>query len=409
MDRQHARSGPVGSVLLVTPVWARDGGIATHVACSAAALAGAGVRVDVLVGEIHSEETPPGVALHLAPRLSDRDAPVQERLGPALGLEPEVAHLHRIDHPELVAQLRPRAPTLISVHGYSACTAHVYHFGPGQECHRAHGPGCFPNLLLRGCAHMLDPRPFPGLYRDASRALEALRACDLTLSYSSAVDRHLARNGLTDRRIVPLFTTVKPADGAGHERRRRVVYAGRLVASKGVDTLIRAARRLPDAQFAICGEGWQEPKLRRLAERLGVAERIDFKGWLAPEELARELAEASVVAIPSVWPEPFGLVGIEALAAGRPVVASATGGIEDWLDDGVSGLLFEAGDADSLADRLAELLADPARQARMGEAGRRAVAERFTAQRHVAALLDAYAAARDGWQRSGTQPLVVPG
>ena len=60
--------------------------------------------------------------------------------------------------------------------------------------------------------------------------------------------------------------------------------------------------------------------MRRLARRLRVDERVRFRGWLAPEELAREFADASVVVIPSLWPEPFGLVGIEGFAAGRPAV-----------------------------------------------------------------------------------------
>ncbi len=102
--------------------------------------------------------------------------------------------------------------------------------------------------------------------------------------------------------------------------------------------------------------------------------------------------------MPSVWPEPFGLVGIEALAAGRPAVASATGGMGDWLEDGVSGLLAAPGDATDLAAKLNELLADPGRQRVLGEAGRERVAARFSRRHHVAAILDAYGAARSSWQ-----------
>jgi glycosyltransferase involved in cell wall biosynthesis len=143
------------------------------------------------------------------------------------------------------------------------------------------------------------------------------------------VDRHLSANGVTRREVIPLFTTMVPRTGSGHAARRRVVFAGRIVAPKGVDVLIRAARTV-DAEFVICGDGWRLDAMRKLAQRLGVLERVRFKGWLGADELAQELADASVVAIPSVWPEPFGLVGIEALAAGRPVVASSTGGITDW-------------------------------------------------------------------------------
>jgi glycosyltransferase involved in cell wall biosynthesis len=284
-----------------------------------------------------------------------------------------------------------------SVHGFSTCTSGVHYFRPGEECQRAHGPGCVPNLLLRGCAHTRDPRWLPRGYRRSTEARTSLRRADLTVTYSRAIDRHMAMNGVRRRAIVPLFSTVPVARGSGHESRRRVLFAGRLVRPKGVDVLLRAARDV-DAEFVICGSGKRLDALRRLAARTGVQERIRFAGWLDPEQLARELAEASVVAVPSLWPEPFGLVGIEAYAAGRPVVASATGGVEDWLDHGRTGLSVPAGDVRALATALSELLDDPERQQAMGEAGRRTVSERFTEAHHVAALLAAYDRARRTWQ-----------
>jgi len=202
---------------------------------------------------------------------------------------------------------------------------------------------------------------------------------------------------LQRRALVPPFSTMVAREGAGHETRRRVVFAGRVVAPKGVGVLIRAAREVEDAQFAICGSGWKLEAMRRLAKRLGVQERVEFKGWMDGPALAHEMAEASIVAIPSLWPEPFGLVGIEALASGRPVVASDTGGIADWLRDGNNGLAVPPGDVTALARALVELLDDPARQDAMGRAGRQMVAERFSATCHVQALLGAYRDAREHW------------
>jgi glycosyltransferase involved in cell wall biosynthesis len=103
-----------------------------------------------------------------------------------------------------------------------------------------------------------------------------------------------------------------------------------------------------------------------------------------------------------VWPEPFGLVGIEGFAAGRPAVASATGGTADWLQDGVSGLLVRPGDAGALARALNELLDDPERQREMGEAGRAHVDANFSPDRHLSVLLDAYRAARERFHARGT-------
>jgi glycosyltransferase involved in cell wall biosynthesis len=363
---------------------------------SAAALAEQGVDVHVVAARVESAPLP-GVTLHHAPDLFRERLSPEQRLGEARGLRPSVIHLHQFDDPQVLASMQQLAPVVASVHGYVACTSTVHYFRPGQECTRAHGPGCVPNLAFRGCAHTRDPRTLPPGYKRATGSVQALRRADLAISYSSTIDRHLATNGVLRRTIVPLFATMAPASAGGHDARRRVVFAGRVVTPKGVAVLIRAARDV-DAEFVVCGDGWQLEAMRKLAGKLDVQERVRFTGWLAPSELARELAEASVVAMPSLWPEPFGLVGIEAHAAGRPVVASATGGVRDWLQDGTSGLLVEPGDPRALADALNQLLADPVRQHEMGAAGRASVAARFTPERHVAALAQAYRTARCSWE-----------
>jgi glycosyltransferase involved in cell wall biosynthesis len=382
-------------VLLLTPRWARDGGVGAHVAASAGALAGNGAEVLVLAARIESDVRVPGVTLSHAPALHKRDAAMQARVGEALGWAPDVAHLHQVDDPDIVDALRQATPVVLSAHGYTACTSGVHHFRPGHECARAHGPGCVP--LLLGCAHSRNPSALPARYAHATRGLRALLSADLAVSYSSAVDRHLATNGVSRRMIVPYFPTFPARAAHAPDPGRRVVFAGRVVPAKGVAVLIRAARRV-QGEFVICGDGRQLPALRRLARRAGVAERVRFTGWLSPERLADELAGASVVALPSVWPEPFGLVGIEAHAAGRPVVASDTGGVGDWLEHGVSGLMVAPGNARALAGALVELLADPGRQATMGSAGKSSVAARYSAQRHLSTLLDGYRAARASWQ-----------
>ncbi len=396
------------SVLLGTPLWGRNGGVAAHVTATAALLVERGVRVSVMASRIDRDEHVPGVELHHCPRLFRRDAAVDTRLAGALASSPEVVHLHQLDDPAIVAALREHAPVVVSAHAYTACASGLRYFRPGHECERPHGSGCALNLIARNCAHVRDPRPLPESYRAASRGLAALRGADLAVAYSSAVERHLANNGVARRAVVPLFTTLAPRAGTGHAARRRVVFAGRVVRPKGLHVLLRAMRLLSDAELVVCGEGFQLDAARRLARRLGIRERVNFKGWLAAEQLAQELADASVVAVPSLWPEPFGLVGIEALAAGRPVVASAAGGVRDWLQHGVNGLLVRPGHVRGLADALRELLADPARQGAMGEAGRALVATRFSPDHHVEALLDGYRDARAHWQAASAAGSLRP-
>ncbi|MGD0452047.1 MAG: glycosyltransferase family 4 protein [Solirubrobacteraceae bacterium] len=372
----------------------------THVVASAVLLADQGIHVQVLAARIESDERVPGLTLLHSPELFRANASMDARLGEAQSSQPDLIHIHQVDDPEIVTALRTKAPVVISAHGYTACTSGVHYFRAGHECDRPHGAGCVPNLLARGCAHTRRPNTLPAKYRQATRGLQALGRADLAVSYSSAVDRHLAANGVARRAVVPYFPTMSAKSGTGHATRRRVVFAGRVVAPKGVSVLIRAAREV-DAEFVVCGDGWQLERMRRLARRLGVASRIRFTGWLGADALGEELANASVVVVPSLWPEPFGLVGIEAFAAGRPVIASATGGITDWLEDGVSGLTVKPGDPAGLARALEQMLADPARQQAMGLAGSMAVAARFSPERHLAALLDGYQRAQATWLQRG--------
>ena len=382
---------------MAVPRWTRDGGVSAHVQTSAEILARHGLDVRVMAARIESTDEIPGVTLYRCPDLFHEDVPMEARIGEALAFGPEVVHLHHIERPDIAQAMRASAPLVVSAHNYAACPSGKYYFRPGQECTRGRGPGCIVNMLARGCAHTHNPKFLPTRYRSAARAAEALELADLVVSYSSSVDRHLAANGLPRRKIVPLSTTIPPEPATGDPARRRVVFAGRLVHEKGVHVLIRAAREV-DAEFIICGDGRLLEPMRRLARRCGVDGRVSFKGWLSSERLAEEFANASVVVVPSLWPEPFGLVGIEALAAGRPVIASATGGVGDWLDDEISGRCVKPGDVDDLAQALNQLLADPDRQRAMGMAGREAVGRRFSAERHFAAIIDAYRDAQAAWQ-----------
>jgi glycosyltransferase involved in cell wall biosynthesis len=383
------------SALFLTPRWIRNGGVGAHIQSSAALLARHGLHVRVLAARVEPGEQVPGVTVEHRPQLLDARASMQTRIGETAAAD--VIHLHQLDDPKMVEFMQLKAPVVVSAHGYSACPSGVYYFRPGQMCTRSHGLGCVPNLVANGCAHTRYPKTLPLKYIRSGRALKALRRADLAVSYSGAVDRHLAANGVGARAIVPYFPTMAPALGSEDANRRRVVFAGRIVATKGVDVLIRAAQQV-NGEIVICGDGGRLDEMRALARELDLEDRVHFKGWLDPDQLARELADASAVVVPSLWPEPFGIVGIEAFAAGRPAVGSATGGIPEWLQDGVTGICVSPGDELELARALDELLADPDKQHAMGLAGKELVATHFSEERHLEALLEAYQRAGASWR-----------
>jgi glycosyltransferase involved in cell wall biosynthesis len=156
----------------------------------------------------------------------------------------------------------------------------------------------------------------------------------------------------------------------------RLLVVGRLVERKGVDDVIRAMPRLPGVELVVAGgppaEGLpvdpEAVRLQRTAEESGVQERVRLLGQISRAEMPALMRSADVVvAVP--WYEPFGIVPLEAMACGRPVVASAVGGLTDTVVDGVTGLLVPPRDPRRLASVVRDLLASPRLRTRLGRAG----------------------------------------
>ncbi len=173
-----------------------------------------------------------------------------------------------------------------------------------------------------------------------------------------------------------------------------VGYAGRLAPEKGVETLLRAfvpvRERLPGAELWILGDGPQRGRLEELARALHPEGAVTFTGHLARTNVQRRLSRAWLQAVPSVWPEPFGLVTVEAMLRGTPVVASAVGAQPEIVRDGDTGVLVPPARADLLGEALTSLLTDPDRLRAMGRRGRERALSCYTMATMTDAFLDLY-------------------
>jgi len=170
-------------------------------------------------------------------------------------------------------------------------------------------------------------------------------------------------------------TTSAPLDDPPRREPHRIVSVGRLVPRKGYATIVEALVDLPGVELVVAGghtvDGQVEAeqvRLEALAAALGVADRVHFIGQVGHFLMPALLCTADVV-VCSPWYEPFGLVPLEAMACGVPVVASAVGGMLDSVADGETGLLVPPQDPAALAAALGGLLADPERRAAYGRAG----------------------------------------
>ncbi|MCI0343285.1 MAG: glycosyltransferase family 4 protein [Planctomycetales bacterium] len=165
---------------------------------------------------------------------------------------------------------------------------------------------------------------------------------------------------------------------------RTLLTVARLAASeryKGVDDVLRAMpdvlRAIPGANYVIVGEGDDRGRLEGIARALGIADHVQFRGWLAPPSLAEAYSQAALFVMPS-RKEGFGIVYLEAAAHGCPSVAAAEGGSSEFIADGESGRLVPYGEPRALAACLISLLSDDRRRAEMGRRARERLREGYT-------------------------------
>jgi D-inositol-3-phosphate glycosyltransferase len=230
------------------------------------------------------------------------------------------------------------------------------------------------------------------------------RTVDRIVATCSDEVQELLPMGAAVRRISVVPCGVDTAHFTPRARRRtdsaapfRIVIAGRLVERKGVDDAIRALAQVPNAELLIAGgpparhlDGDPEyHRLRDVARASGVETRVRFLGRVEHAEMPKLLQSADVV-VTVPWYEPFGIVPLEAMACGRPVIAAAVGGLADTVVDGVTGMLVPARDPQALARALRALASDQIRCEGYGMAGRQRVLARYTWDRVAAETEAAY-------------------
>lgn len=304
----------------------------------------------------------------------------------------DVATLHILVGERLGTLLLRSVPTAYFAHEYGAfCPsgARVY-LRNDTVCRIEGAPDvrCLVNAYVQRC-NTRRPGRLLGRYRATQEAKSWVRSADAIICDSRYVALQHERNGFSGAAMHVLPSPVRIPEIVARRptARSSVLYVGRITPQKGLAHLIEAMALVPGVPLAIAGDGYERPTLERLVSTLGLGDRVRFMGSLSSEDVSRLYDEASVVCVPSVWPEPWGMVGPEAMAHGVPVVASNVGGIPEWLRDGETGYLVPPGNASAIAARLRDLLDRPEVASRFGEAARRIAAADFGIESHVDALL----------------------
>jgi glycosyltransferase involved in cell wall biosynthesis len=181
--------------------------------------------------------------------------------------------------------------------------------------------------------------------------------------------------------VVPNGVDLKPTA----EVKDHIMTLSRMVGTKGLDVLVDAMRHV-DCKLVMCGDGPIRPKLQRLVEDLGLRDRVTLPGRVTEEEKARLMASCQTFIVPSTY-EAFGIVAVEAMAYGRPVIASRTGGLVEVVGDG--GMLVPPGDSKALAEAINAMLADRERRDEYGARARQRAAL-YSWERATSGMMQCY-------------------
>jgi glycosyltransferase involved in cell wall biosynthesis len=304
---------------------------------------------------------------------------------------PDVCFSHNVNDLTLEQALLDSFPVVKFMHGYfGTCVGgqKMHAFPAPVPCERAFGPACLALYLPRHCCRW-DPSTLVTYWRWTSAQHKLLASYRTIVVASQHMRAEFERNGVDAGRIVvnPLFSTILPCrEVLAAPSEPTVIFLGRMTSLKGGDLLIDAIdiarRRLGrPIHLVMAGDGPRRSEWEARAARLQVT--CTFPGWLAPEARQAWLARASVAALPSTWPEPFGLVGLEAAAVGVPTVAFDVGGISEWLRHDVNGVAVPGPpSAASFGEALAAVLGDRARLAVL-RSGARALADDMPPGAHL--------------------------
>jgi glycosyltransferase involved in cell wall biosynthesis len=291
--------------------------------------------------------------------------------------QPDVVQVHMFLwqlSPSILPVLRDVPAVYWAMTFKAVCPTGLKWLPSGAVCDVRAGVAC----LTHGCLNLTGFAPLMlqrSLWRRRRNVFGAIVCC------SRDVQRQLERDGIATQGVVtPGVREAPPRPPLTGPP--TVTFAGRLKPEKGADILLRAfahaRQRVPSARLAIAGSGSAEPALRALVAELGLSDAVVLHGQLGGDALDRMLDGAWVHAVPSRWPEPFGLTATEAMMRGIAVVASEIGGLADIVLHDHTGLHVPAGDVSALADALVRILSDRDRAEALGRAARARARELFT-------------------------------
>lgn len=301
--------------------------------------------------------------------------------------KPDIIHIHNIRNAEVIKTCASLAATVRHVQDPSfSCFTH-WKLLPGFDlCIDPLGLQC----IRKGCIRTGDG--LVRIYRKQMeiRAHKAVRRILVSSRYVKWMLEQLSIPGEKIEVIHP-FTGLPDIIPGTFSDENIVLFVGKMHPIKGADFLLKALSGVTAAYKAILvGEGEYLESYKSLAKELGIDNKVEFTGWVPLEKLSEYYAKCSLLVVPSIWVETFGLIGIDSMSYEKPVVAFDSGGMSDWLADNETGFLVKRKDVKGMSDKIDLLLKDKALAGKMGKAGRLKVEREFTSDIFINRLLSIY-------------------
>ena len=308
--------------------------------------------------------------------------------------------LLHVQQASLLRQITGECASIFTAHNHNPyCPSGTkYLSASGVCCTRSMSVvGCTWGRLVDGCGSRRPQKIINNLSSSYSLLgkLKELRVP--VIANSDYVREQLISNGLPPKQTVTLRCGIPISSSATApltreiHQNQRILFAGRIVPDKGLEWLLKAlAKTDSPIHLDIAGEGWDRPRMEKLVNQLGLNKRVTWHGWCNHEKIDGLYQECFAVIFPSVWPEPAGLITLEAYARYRPVIASAVGGIPEHLRDGETGILVPINDIKQLAAAITELSTNYQKSRCLGEQGYALFLKEFTMDIHVNRLQKIY-------------------
>jgi glycosyltransferase involved in cell wall biosynthesis len=298
-------------------------------------------------------------------------------------VSPDTVYLHKISRTDFCKALHNKIRMVRMVHDHDLCCPrrHKYFFHNQRVCRQRAGWRCYVDLAFlekaAGSKFNLGYVSIPKKLRE----MKLNYNLDRLLVGSRFMRDELLQNGFPKAKvhILPPIVPFNPVNVTAVADEPVILCVAQLIRGKGIDLLLHALKKVScDFRAVIVGAGNAEDELKDLCSTLNLKERVQFSGWIPNETIGEFYAKARVVVVPCRWPEPFGMIGLEAMHYGRPVVAFDVGGIPDWLENEVTGLLVAEQDVDALAASLERVLGNRQLAQQLGDKGLSRVKEKFS-------------------------------